>query len=64
MTPTHIKGARPNSDNNMRELERAQKEWRRPELRKLPISATAGNKGFGNEGAGQPKAGDSGPPSS
>jgi hypothetical protein len=31
--------------------ENPQKEWRRPVLRKLPISATA-NKGQGNEGLG------------
>jgi hypothetical protein len=32
--------------------ETTQKEWRTPELRKLPIAATAGNKGGGNEGVG------------
>ena len=49
--------------NKMREIAResAQKEWRRPELRKLPIAATANNKGTGNEGQGAPKSGDSGP---
>jgi hypothetical protein len=34
--------------------DRAQKEWRRPGLRKLPIAATA-NKISGNEGQGQGK---------
>jgi len=38
---------------------RAQKEWRRPVLRKLPIAATA-NKHQGNEGVGQGK-GDNAP---
>jgi hypothetical protein len=40
----------------------ARKEWKRPELRKLPISATAGapGKGTGNEGGGAGK-GDEGP---
>jgi hypothetical protein len=33
---------------------RAQKEWRRPILRKLPIAATA-SKTLGNEGVGQGK---------
>ena len=28
----------------------ARKQWRPPELRKLPIAATASGKGFGNEG--------------
>ena len=60
MTPSHSKGAGPNGLAS----KPARMEWRRPQLRKLPINATAGNKGFGNEGAGQPKAGDSGPPSS
>ena len=34
-----------------------QKEWRRPELLKLRIAATAGNKDTGNEGSGNPKSG-------
>jgi hypothetical protein len=38
----------------------AQKEWRRPELRKLPIAATAGAKASGSEGEGMPKTGDAG----
>ena len=33
----------------------AQREWRRPVLRKLPIAATAGGKTGGNEGSGQGK---------
>lgn len=40
----------------------ARKEWRRPELKKLPIAATAGSdppKEVGNEGGGEGK-GDSG----
>ena len=58
MTPTHIKG--PQADSDMRELvpKSARKPWRRPELRKLPISATAGSKGTGNEGMGPTKSGD------
>ena len=39
------------------EVARKSKEWRRPELRKLPIAATAGNKDVGNEGVGNPKSG-------
>jgi hypothetical protein len=35
-----------------------QKEWRRPELRKLRIAATATAKDVGNEGVGNPKSGD------
>jgi len=37
------------------------KQWRRPELRKLAISATEGSKSPQNEGVGVGK-GDSGPP--
>ena len=36
------------------------KQWRRPVLRKLAISATEGSKHVGNEGQGMGK-GDSGP---
>jgi hypothetical protein len=56
MVPTHIKGAGPNSEKR----ESTQKEWRRPELRKLPIAATAGGtKGTGtSEGVGMPKTAD------
>ena len=59
MTPSHLNEDRPGSDN-MRDvtLEPARKEWRRPELRKLPIAATAGSKGTGNEGSGPTKSGD------
>jgi hypothetical protein len=61
MIPTRNKGAGPNSEN-MAELAResTQKEWRRPELRKLPIAATAGGtKGSGtSEGVGMPKTAD------
>ncbi len=39
----------------------AKKNWRCPELRSLPIAATAGNKGAGNEGTNMPKSGDAGP---
>lgn len=39
----------------------ARKEWRRPELRKLPIAATATTKEVGNEGGGEGK-GDAGTP--
>jgi len=43
-----------------RGLESAPKEWRRPELRKLPIAATATqDKETGNEGGGEGK-GDAG----
>jgi hypothetical protein len=66
MRPTRIKGARGNSENDMRELVRntAKKEWRQPVLRKLLIAATAGAKANSNEGMGTPKAGDSGTPNS
>jgi hypothetical protein len=55
---TAAKRAGSNSDRNMRES--AQKEWRRPGLRKLPIAATAGSKRAGNEGNTK-KDGDSDP---
>ena len=62
MTPTHIKG--PQADSDMRELvpKSARKPWRRPELRKLPIAATAGSKGKLSEGVGNTKNADSGVP--
>ena len=40
-------------------LKPARKEWQRPELRKLPIAATASTKEVGNEGGGEGK-GDAG----
>jgi hypothetical protein len=52
------KRAGSNSDSNMRES--AQKEWRRPALRKLQIAATAGAKRAGDEGNTK-KSGDSDP---
>ena len=48
----------PNSDSNINQSARelAQKEWRRPFLRKLPIEATAGSTGKAsgahNDGSG------------
>ena len=39
---TATKGTGSKADSNMREA--AQKEWRRPSLRKLPIAATASGK--------------------
>ena len=46
------------------EILAAKKAWRQPELRSLPIAATAGAKGPGNEGTGPNKSGDAGPLSS
>ena len=49
MTPEKVVG--PNIDSNLPEP--AKKEWRRPELRKLPIAATAAsNFTGGNDGNG------------
>jgi len=45
-----VRVAQPKVEKNMI-TDRAQKEWRRPVLRKLPIAATA-NKVVGNEGNG------------
>jgi hypothetical protein len=50
MTPTEA------ADESARRSTR--KKWRRPELRKLPIAATATSKSTGNEGSGNPKSGD------
>ena len=63
MTPSHLNEDRPGSDNmRVVTLEPARKEWRRPELRKLPIAATAGSKGKLSEGMGNTKNADSGTP--
>ena len=46
----------PDEPKNVTEITRdsTQREWRRPELRRLPIAATANGKPFsnGNEGSG------------
>jgi hypothetical protein len=61
---TSAKGTGPNSDSksnrasNMRD--RAQKEWRRPGLRKLLIAATTGTKVGANEGNTKKNPGASG----
>ena len=41
-------GTQSNSGGNIRDS--VKKEWRRPELRKLPIAATAGGTTLGDEG--------------
>ena len=46
------------------EILAAKKNWQQPELRSLPIAATAGHKGSGDEGVNGNKSGDSGPLSS
>ena len=46
------------------EILAAKKNWQQPELRSLPIAATAGHKGSGDEGVNGTKSGDSGPLSS
>jgi hypothetical protein len=48
---------------NDRKTQEIRKEWRRPELRKLPIAATAGAMGKSgainsSDGVGQPKSAD------
>ena len=43
------------------EILAAKKNWQQPELRSLPIAATAGNKGPGDEGINTHKSGDAGP---
>jgi hypothetical protein len=50
---------RPNSNGNLREL--SKKEWRRPDLKKLPIAATAGSKGQAGDEGNTSKNGDANP---
>ena len=52
------KGTVSHSDSNVREP--AQKEWRRPVLRKLPIAATASGTSLGNEGNTKKESGTAG----
>ena len=55
MSVKHLQGD-PSADKAEKVV---RKKWRRPELRKLPIAATAGVKAGGNEGTGGGK-GDAG----